>query len=347
MAARVTAVAGDVASDGLGPRRRRPRPLSDCDIVIHSAATVSFDSPLDAAVEVNLLGPSRVAEAIVDRPGAGRAEGRTGPATSSRCPPPTWPAPTRARPPRSCWTTTRSPWTSTGGPRSRRPGASGATPTPSRQPERLAAFRKAARERARRGRPPPAGRAGRAAARGLGQEPDGRVGQARAQSLGWPDAYAYTKALGERALVAQFGDTVPITIVRPSIIESALAEPRPGWIRGFRMAEPVIISYARGLLKRVPGVPEGIIDVIPVDLVVARHHRGGRRGAPRRADAAATPGPTRVPGGLRGRGTRCATAGWSTWCRTGSSSTRSTTATASPSWCPSGRSRAGAGCSGS
>ncbi|HEX8804759.1 MAG TPA: HAD-IB family hydrolase, partial [Acidimicrobiales bacterium] len=50
---------------------------------------------------------------------------------------------------------------------------------------------------------------------------------------------------------------------------SSLAEPRPGWIRGFRMAEPVIISYARGLLKQFPGVPEGTVDVIPVDLVVA------------------------------------------------------------------------------
>jgi len=30
----------------------------------------------------------------------------------------------------------------------------------------------------------------------------------------------------------------------------------------------VIISYARGLLKEFPGVPEGIVDVIPVDLVV-------------------------------------------------------------------------------
>ena len=93
------------------------------------------------------------------------------------------------------------------------------------------------------------------------------AGRARAASLGWPDAYAYTKALGERALVETHGD-VPVSIVRPSIIESALAEPRPGWIRGFRMAEPVIISYARGLLKEFPGVPEGIVDVIPVDLVV-------------------------------------------------------------------------------
>jgi HAD superfamily hydrolase (TIGR01490 family) len=94
------------------------------------------------------------------------------------------------------------------------------------------------------------------------------AGRARAASLGWPDAYAYTKALGERALSEERGD-VPVSIVRPSIIESSLAEPRPGWIRGFRMAEPVIISYARGLLKEFPGVPEGVVDVIPVDLVVA------------------------------------------------------------------------------
>jgi len=94
------------------------------------------------------------------------------------------------------------------------------------------------------------------------------AGRARARALGWPDAYAYTKALGERALLQRRGD-VPVTFVRPSIIESALAEPHPGWIRGFRMAEPVIISYARGLLKEFPGVPEGVIDVIPVDLVVA------------------------------------------------------------------------------
>ena len=63
--------------------------------------------------------------------------------------------------------------------------------------------------------------------------------------------------------------TLPITIVRPSIIESALAEPRPGWIRGFRMAEPIIVSYGRGLLREFPGVPEGVVDVIPVDMVVA------------------------------------------------------------------------------
>jgi alcohol-forming fatty acyl-CoA reductase len=111
------------------------------------------------------------------------------------------------------------------------------------------------------------------------------AGTARALSLGWPDAYPFTKALGERALVDQWEGRVPITFVRPSIIESALAEPRPGWIRGFRMAEPIIVSYARGMLAEFPGVPEGIIDVIPVDLVVAAilavAARGPEEGRPR------------------------------------------------------------------
>ena len=100
-----------------------------------------------------------------------------------------------------------------------------------------------------------------------------KAGTTRSQALGWPDAYPYTKALGERALVEAHGpkspSPLPISIVRPSIIESSLAEPSPGWIRGFRMAEPIIVSYARGLLKEFPGVPEGIVDVIPVDMVVA------------------------------------------------------------------------------
>ncbi len=109
------------------------------------------------------------------------------------------------------------------------------------------------------------------------------AGRSRAASLGWPDAYAYTKAHGECALLGQRGD-LPVTIVRPSIIESALAEPAPGWIRGFRMAEPVIISYARGLLREFPGVPEGVVDVIPVDLVVAAIIDAAARGPALEAD---------------------------------------------------------------
>src|SRR5439155_8978458 len=89
-----------------------------------------------------------------------------------------------------------------------------------------------------------------------------------AQTLGWPDVYTLTKALGERAaeeLAAGAG--LPLSIVRPSIVESALAHPFPGWIEGFKMAEPIILAYGRGSLPEFPGIPEGIIDIIPVDLV--------------------------------------------------------------------------------
>ena len=65
-ARRVSAVAGDVSTDGLGLDDAGRDVLASCDIVIHSAATVSFDSPLDGAVEVNLLGPIRIAATLND-----------------------------------------------------------------------------------------------------------------------------------------------------------------------------------------------------------------------------------------------------------------------------------------
>ena len=98
----------------------------------------------------------------------------------------------------------------------------------SRTPERLARFRKRGPPRARRRRHAAAGREDRAAAQPLGRRTAWSTPAGPAPpSLGWPDAYAYTKALGERALAETRGD-VPVSIVRPSIIESALAEPRPG-----------------------------------------------------------------------------------------------------------------------
>ena len=60
--ARVTTVAGDVTRDGLGLNEADRAIFASCDIVIHSAAAVSFDSPLDSAVEINLLGPTRIAD---------------------------------------------------------------------------------------------------------------------------------------------------------------------------------------------------------------------------------------------------------------------------------------------
>ena len=270
MAARVTAVAGDVATDGLGLDNPGLEAMSTCDVVIHSAASVSFDSPLDAAVEVNLLGPSRVAEAVVAARTLAQSEGRVGPVhflpVSTAYVAGTHQGEAKEELLDANPFTVDVDWRHEVAAARRQRGDSEAE---SRQPERLAGFHKAAREElGGAGLHLLAERAERLREDWVKKQMV-TIGQARAQSLGWPDAYPYTKALGERALISQYGDSLPITIIRPSIIESALAEPRPGWIRGFRMAEPIIISYARGLLREFPGVPEGVTDVIPVDLVVA------------------------------------------------------------------------------
>ena len=260
MARRLTVVPGDVGVDGLGLDESGAASLRSCDVVIHSAASVSFDSPLDAAVEVNLLGPQRVAAVLRDAPQPAHliavstayvAGARRGPA-----------------PERVLSETPFSPdldWRREVDAARR---ARADVDADSRAPKELARFAKEARhEIGAAGTPLVSARAERLREQWVNDRMVER-GKARAQALGWPDSYAYTKALGERALLETRGD-VPVTIVRPSIIESSLSEPHPGWIRGFRMAEPVIVSYGRGLLKDFPGLPEGVVDVVPVDLVVA------------------------------------------------------------------------------
>ena len=93
------------------------------------------------------------------------------------------------------------------------------------------------------------------------------AGRERARTLGWTDCYTFTKAMAERA-VEEAAVHLPVTICRPSIIESALEQPSPGWIEGFKMAEPLILAYGRGDLPDFPGVPDASIDIIPVDYVV-------------------------------------------------------------------------------
>jgi HAD superfamily hydrolase (TIGR01490 family) len=259
-ARRITVVSGDVGTDGLGLSDDDRAILASCSTVIHSAATVAFDSPLDSAVEVNLLGPSRIATLLNEMGVAPHlvavstcyvAGNRRGSAPEELV----------SEGPFNLGLSWRNEVTA-----ARR--TRGDAEAESRTAERLVRFRAEARtELGAAGTPALAAKTEQLRQRWVSDRMV-EAGRARAASLGWPDAYAYTKALGEQALT----DTkraVPVSIVRPSIIESAWAEPRPGWIRGFRMAEPVIISYARGLLKQFPGVPEGTVDVIPVDLVVS------------------------------------------------------------------------------
>ena len=257
---RVTAVAGDVSTDGLGLDDEGRAALVRCDVVIHAAATVNFNSALDDAVEVNLLGPSRLAMALAE---AGSEAHLIAVSTCYVAGSRRGAAPEELVDDSPFFT--EVDWRDeVASARRARHDAQQA----SRSPERLAALSAQARRELGAAGIPALSEKVESLRRRWVDDQMTRAGRARASSLGFPDAYAFTKALGERALTETRGE-IAVTIVRPSIIESALAEPRPGWIRGFRMAEPVIAAYARGLLKEFPGVPEGIVDVIPVDLVVA------------------------------------------------------------------------------
>ena len=264
VARRVHALDGDISVDGLNLNDADRATLATCDIVIHSAAAVAFDSPLDSAVEVNLLGPVRLA-AVLNELHAGSATKPFLVAVSTcyvagnrRG---TAPEQLVSEGPFDIGLDWRAEVAS-----ARR--LRGDVEAASRTPHALEKFRKDARhELGAAGAPALAAKTEQLRDRWVSNELV-QAGRSRAASVGWPDAYAFTKALGEQALTETKAD-LPVCIVRPSIIESAVAEPKPGWIRGFRMAEPVIISYARGLLREFPGVPEGTVDVIPVDIVVA------------------------------------------------------------------------------
>ena len=93
------------------------------------------------------------------------------------------------------------------------------------------------------------------------------AGLQHARSRGWNDTYTYMKFLAEQVITELRGD-LPTAIIRPSIIESSIAEPRPGWLGKYRMSEPLIVGFAKGRLPDFPADPDIILDIIPVDFVV-------------------------------------------------------------------------------
>jgi len=272
--ARVQAVAGDVTRDLLGLDDEGIAAMAACDVVVHSAAAVAFDSPLDAAVEINLLGPSRVADAMASACSYAAEQGMAGPqhliAVSTCYVASTFQGEAREHLLGDHRFDVDVDWKREV--EAARRLRNDLEAESRRSPVQEEITKRARRELGAAGSHVVAIRAEKLRDEWV-REQLVEAGTTRSQALGWPDAYPYTKALGERALVENHGpkssSPLPISIVRPSIIESSMAEPVPGWIRGFRMAEPIIVSYARGLLKEFPGVPEGIVDVIPVDMVVA------------------------------------------------------------------------------
>lgn len=92
------------------------------------------------------------------------------------------------------------------------------------------------------------------------------LGLAEAHYYGWNDTYTFTKWMGEQLAMNHMRGGA-LTIVRPSIIESTLQEPAPGWIEGVKVADAILMAYARGKTTFFPAKAGAVVDIIPADMV--------------------------------------------------------------------------------
>jgi len=94
------------------------------------------------------------------------------------------------------------------------------------------------------------------------------AGMKRANELGWPNTYTLTKSLSE-SMIREYLDTHPkaaIAVVRPSIVESSVAQPFLGWNEGVNTSAS--LSYLLGtFFRQLPTNADKCLDLIPVDLV--------------------------------------------------------------------------------
>ncbi len=229
--------------------------MAEIDTVVHCAATVSFEEPLDDALRLNAFGPARLLERLrragsdphfVHVSTAYVADRRSGEVGEDGL---THHAVAELDPEQLLAEALR--W------REEAERESRAEPLATR----LA--RSAKRDAAGREGLDAGERAEELRRRWL-LEALSRRGRHRALGLGWPDTYALSKALGERLLSERSKHT---TIVRPTIIESALSNPRPGWLEGIKVADPLILAYAARGLTHLPGKATNRIDIVPVDHV--------------------------------------------------------------------------------
>ena len=80
---------------------------------------------------------------------------------------------------------------------------------------------------------------------------------------GYRNTYEQTKAEAE-ALVRSYLGSLPGVILRPSII---VGDYRTGATSSFKMMYWPLKIYARGLWRTVPGYPDAVLDIVPVDYV--------------------------------------------------------------------------------
>ncbi len=269
---KVRALACDMQQPGLGlDQASRDELLAEVDLIIGNAASVTFDEPLDSAIQFNTLAPQEllrlaregrkkpvlvhVSTAYVNGRLTGTISERTLPVDRtvqhlidrSTPPQPFVPEEEIAQAQALCR----------------------AIRAQAQSPEQQRAFRREIVEQSHRRTLSDSrlqklidDRCRRWIERELVEE-----GMRRARQHGWNDVYTFTKAMGEQLLVKHRGQ-VPLAIVRPSVTEGALEDPHPGWIHGLKVTDPLVVAYGRGIVPDFPAAVGAPMDLVPVDIVV-------------------------------------------------------------------------------
>ena len=249
----------------------------DLDVVLHCAGEVSFDPPVDEGFRTNLLGTLGLLEAlratgaqphVVHVSTAYVAGLRSGWVPEARHPHTVdWRAEAAAA--ARCW-----------GARRRRQPRAGRAPRAARRGPRHPRRRRARR----RSRSRPSG----CAAGGSASSSSRPAGSARSAWAGptatrsprrWPSARSRR--------CAPTGACRCRSCARASS-RARSSRPSPGWIEGFKMAEPLILAYGQGMLPDFPAAPDAAIDIVPVDVVVGALVAAAATPPPRRASRSGT-----------------------------------------------------------
>jgi len=260
----VRVVAGDISKPDLGlATDDRTALLADADVLINSAGLVTFNPPLDQALESNTLGAETVARFCQQSERArlvhvstcfvaGRRSGRIAEDADVLGHSPSGAAIDWAREVKDLQRAIQQV-------RERTDDAA-----------LEARFRREALKRLEREGREAQERTVRAAMtnqrRRWVTEELTNIGKERAEAWGWPNIYTYTKALGEQAIAAHEG--LEWAIVRPAIVESAVQYPFPGWNEGMNTSAPLAWMARQGQVV-FPGPKDLILDVVPVDYVAS------------------------------------------------------------------------------
>jgi HAD superfamily hydrolase (TIGR01490 family) len=244
-------LSGDLSDENL-------KGLGGIDVVIHCAAGVSFEQPLDEALELNSKGPARLLRSLraagsdpyfVHVSTAYAAGQRTGLVLER----PSGTAPSEPDVDLEAELEVAKGWRKE-------------LESESRLPHNQNGFVAEARRAVGPAGGPAIGARAESLRRTWVRRQLTERGRDRARALGWTDTYGLSKALGERRLMAE--QPRALTIVRPAIVESALRTPYPGWLESIKVADPILLAYGAGLIAGRFAASRSInIDIVPVDMV--------------------------------------------------------------------------------